>query len=80
MAKHRKSSSHIEHDSKRGTIKDNALKALVTSELFKMRTERPKKGKGSYNRKQKGHKLKGFAPFDFLVIHFSTFRFSSLAF
>jgi len=66
MAKHRKSSSHIEHDSKRGTIKDNALKALVTSELFKMRTEKPKKGKGSYNRKQqKGHKLKGFAPFDF---------------
>jgi len=75
MAKHRKSSSHIEHDSKRGTIKDNALKALVTSELFKMRTERPKKGKGSYSRKQKGHKLKGFAPFDFIGVRFLTLPF-----
>ncbi|MBL4815609.1 MAG: ribosome alternative rescue factor ArfA, partial [Shewanella sp.] len=37
------------------------------SELFRMRTEKPKKGKGSYNRKQqKGHVLKGNAPFDFL--------------
>lgn len=66
MAKHSKKAAIIEHDNKRGTIKDNALKALVTSELFKMRVEKPKKGKGSYNRKHKGHKLKGDAPFDFL--------------
>ncbi|WP_076410182.1 ribosome alternative rescue factor ArfA [Shewanella sp. UCD-KL12] len=67
MAKHSKKAAIIEHDNKRGTIKDNALKALVTSELFKMRVEKPKKGKGSYNRKHKGHKLKGDAPFDFLA-------------
>ena len=67
MAKLRKSDTVMEHDSGRGTIKANALKALVTSELFRMRTEKPKKGKGSYNRKQqKGHVLKGNAPFDFL--------------
>ncbi len=57
----------LPHDIGRGTIKDNALKALVTSELFKMRTEQPKKGKGSYNRKQqKGQMLKGIAPFDYI--------------
>lgn len=61
----------IEHDSGRGKIKDNALKAIVTSELFKMRTEKPRKGKGSYNRKQqKGQALKGVAPFDFLALQF----------
>lgn len=51
----------VEHESHRGDIKDNALKALVTSPLFRTRVERPKKGKGSYNRK--GHKLKGDAPY-----------------
>ncbi|AQS37912.1 hypothetical protein Sps_02760 [Shewanella psychrophila] len=70
MAKHSTKTAIIEHDNKRGTIKDNALKALVTSELFRMRTEKPKKGKGSYNRKQqKGHMLKGNAPFDFLTFN-----------
>ncbi|GIU44514.1 ribosome alternative rescue factor ArfA [Shewanella algidipiscicola] len=59
----------IPHDSGRGIIKDNALKAIVTSELFRMRTEKPKKGKGSYNRKQqKGQMLKGVALFDFLSL------------
>ncbi|BAJ00580.1 ribosome alternative rescue factor ArfA [Shewanella violacea] len=68
MTKHRNTCAVMEHDSGRGIIKDNALKALVTSELFRMRTEKPKKGKGSYNRKQqKGHVLKGNAPFDFLA-------------
>lgn len=67
MTKHRKKFANVEHESKRGEIRDNALKALVTSELFRMRVEKPKKGKGSYNRnQQKGHKLKGDAPFDFL--------------
>ncbi|WP_299804646.1 ribosome alternative rescue factor ArfA [uncultured Shewanella sp.] len=67
MAKHRQSTA-VEHESGRGVIRDNALKAIVTSTLFRTRTEKPKKGKGSYNRKQqKGQKLKGFAPFDYLA-------------
>ncbi|KGY10262.1 MULTISPECIES: alternative ribosome-rescue factor A [Vibrio] len=37
----------------RGEIKDNALKAVVTSELFKVRVEKAKKGKGSFSRKMK---------------------------
>ncbi|GAA5645952.1 alternative ribosome-rescue factor A [Vibrio proteolyticus] len=37
----------------RGQIKDNALKALVTSQLFTARVEKAKKGKGSYQRKAK---------------------------
>lgn len=41
----------------RGEIKDNALKAVVTSQLFKVRVEKAKKGKGSFNRKMK-HKGK----------------------
>ncbi len=41
----------------RGTIKDNALKAVVTSQLFKQRVEKAKKGKGSFSRKMK-HKGK----------------------
>ncbi|GIU05732.1 hypothetical protein TUM4445_04560 [Shewanella sp. MBTL60-112-B2] len=71
MAKHHQSNA-IEHESGRGVIRDNALKAIVTSSLFRTRTEKPKKGKGSYNRKQhKGQKLKGFAPFDYLAFsHF----------
>ncbi|MCL1059618.1 ribosome alternative rescue factor ArfA [Shewanella gelidimarina] len=68
MAKHRQQQPQIEHESGRGVIRDNALKAIVTSTLFRTRTEKPRKGKGSYNRKQqKGQKLKGLAPFDFLV-------------
>ena len=63
MAKRAKQMPNIEYDCGRGKIKDNALKAIVTSELFKMRVEKPKKGKGSYKRKQKGHMLKGDAPF-----------------
>jgi alternative ribosome-rescue factor len=66
MSKNRQHGSAVPHDSGRGIIKDNALKAIVTSELFRMRTEKPRKGKGSYNRKQqKGQMLKGVAPFDF---------------
>ena len=38
------------HDHQRGDIKDNALKALVTSPLFKTKVETSKKGKGSYQR------------------------------
>lgn len=63
----------MEHDSGRGTITDNALKAIVTSPLFRTRTEKAKKGKGSYNRKaanRKGYQHKGDAPFDFLGLRF----------
>lgn len=34
----------------KGPIRDNALKALVKSNLFRHKVERNKKGKGSYNR------------------------------
>lgn len=37
----------------RGIIKDNALKAVVTSPLFKTRVVKAKKGKGSFKRKDK---------------------------
>ncbi|MBY5947693.1 ribosome alternative rescue factor ArfA [Photobacterium rosenbergii] len=42
-----------ETDFGRGTIKDNALKAVVTSQLFKTRVVKAKKGKGSFQRKGK---------------------------
>ncbi|MBD1566670.1 ribosome alternative rescue factor ArfA [Vibrio sp. SA48] len=37
----------------RGQIKDHALKAVVTSQLFRIRVEKAKKGKGSYSREEK---------------------------
>ncbi|MBU2181211.1 MAG: ribosome alternative rescue factor ArfA [Gammaproteobacteria bacterium] len=45
----------VEHG--RGTIAHNALEALVTSVVFRCKVEKPKKGKGSYSRKQnrQGH-------------------------
>nr|WP_301540226.1 ribosome alternative rescue factor ArfA [Vibrio fluvialis] len=43
----------IETEFGRGTIKDNALKAVVTSQLFRQRVEKAKKGKGSFSRKMK---------------------------
>lgn len=68
----------LEHENGRGTITDNALKAVVTSPLFRMRTEKPKKGKGSYNRKGKAFKMsnregyqhKGDTPFGFMGMLF----------
>ncbi len=40
----------------RGTIKDNALKAVVTSKVFRTQVVKAKKGKGSFKRfnKHKG--------------------------
>lgn len=38
---------------KKGTIRDNALEALLHDPLFKTRIEANKKGKGSYRRKDK---------------------------
>jgi len=37
----------------RGTINHSAMAALVTSKVFSMRVVKPKKGKGSFNRKAK---------------------------
>lgn len=34
----------------KGPIRDNAVKALVKSNLFRHKVERSKKGKGSYHR------------------------------
>jgi alternative ribosome-rescue factor len=41
----------MKHDHGRGTIKDNAMAALVTSTLFRPKVVKPKKGKGSFSRK-----------------------------
>ncbi|MGL6122702.1 MAG: ribosome alternative rescue factor ArfA [Shewanella sp.] len=73
MSKQKMHNMPLEHESGRGTIIDNALKALVTSPLFRTRTEKAKKGKGSYDRKaqnRKGHQHNGDAPFDFLALNF----------
>ncbi|NOH79847.1 ribosome alternative rescue factor ArfA [Vibrio sp. RE86] len=43
----------IQVDLGRGDIKDNALKAMVTSKLFRAKVEKAKKGKGSFTRRAK---------------------------
>ncbi len=54
----------IKHNHGRGKIKDNALKALVTSPVFKSKTMKNKKGKGSYQRCEKHRKAyKNESPF-----------------
>ena len=40
----------VQHN--KGKIRDNALKALVKSDLFRHEVERKRKGKGSYNRQE----------------------------
>ena len=40
----------------RGEIRDNAIKALVTSKVFQTRVVKAKKGKGSYQRKGRNSK------------------------
>ena len=40
-------------DTGRGVINDNVYAALVTSKLFTAKVEKPKKGKGAYQRKAK---------------------------
>ncbi|EHA1124810.1 alternative ribosome-rescue factor A [Vibrio navarrensis] len=65
-----------EHELGRGVIQDNALKAMVTSQLFKTRVVKAKKGKGSFSRKMKhrgkepgakGMKKIHFAPGSFVI-------------
>lgn len=41
----------------RGSVRDNALKAMVTSKLYRAKVEKAKKGKGSFKRNNK-HKGK----------------------
>ena len=43
---------NMTHDHGRGTVNHSAVGALVTSPTFRCKTERPKKGKGSYQRKK----------------------------
>ena len=50
MAKQQQPLQPHQHD--RGTITDNALKAVVTSKLFTTRVVKAKKGKGSYRRRK----------------------------
>lgn len=38
---------------KQRKIKDNALKAQLRTPMFKMQQQTPKKGKGSYSRKER---------------------------
>ena len=37
----------------KGQIKDNAIEALLHDPLFRQRVEKTRKGKGSYQRKEK---------------------------
>lgn len=46
----------------RGVIKDNFLAAVVTSKLYKQQIVKAKKGKGSYQRKNK-FSTKGQEPY-----------------
>jgi alternative ribosome-rescue factor len=45
--------NNAECDLGRGVIKDNFLAAVVTSKLYQQQIVSAKKGKGSYQRKQK---------------------------
>lgn len=58
MKRENQSGNPQTHQHNRGVIQDNALKALVTSELFRSRTQKNRKGAGSYNRQK-------FKRFDF---------------
>lgn len=57
MAKKNRHNSGVEYEHQRGEIKDNAIKALVTSPLFRAKIEQPLKGKGSYKRKGRNNKI-----------------------
>ncbi|MHA2875577.1 alternative ribosome-rescue factor A [Vibrio campbellii] len=50
----------------RGEIKDNALKAVVTSQLFRTRVVKAKKGKGSFNRKAKHRGKEPYSKFSLM--------------
>ena len=51
----------VQHN--KGKIRDNALKALVKSDLFRHKVERKRKGKGRYNRQEAKKWQDGFDTF-----------------
>jgi len=51
----------VQHN--KGKIRDNVLKALVKSDLFRHQVERKRKGKGSYNRQKSKKWRDGFDTF-----------------
>lgn len=54
----------------KGRIRDNALKALVHSNLFRHKVEQPKKGKGSYRRQEAKRQRDGFDTVPFVFAFF----------
>ena len=71
--------SKFQHN--KGKIRDNALKALVRSNLFRHKTQRNKKGKGSYNRQAAKKWRGGFGncPVFFLRFKRGNFRRSRMS-
>lgn len=57
-----------ETDFGRGEIKDNALKAVVTSQLFRTRVVKAKKGRGSFSRKMKHRGKEPYSKFSLMWI------------
>lgn len=51
-------SNSVNAESGRGQVKHNALAALVTSRIFRSQIVKAKKGKGTYQRREK-HSNKG---------------------
>jgi domain of unknown function len=56
----------VQHN--KGKIRDNALKALVKSDLFRHKVERKRKGKGSYNGQEAKKWRDGFDTFPLFLI------------
>ena len=55
----KKAQSKASTEHGRGQVRHNSLAALVTSVVFRSQVEKPKKGKGSYNRKHHRQGLSG---------------------
>lgn len=60
MAKNKTKATDLPHELGRGTVNHSHIGALVTSKLFRCKTEKAKKGKGSFKR---AGKHKGKEPF-----------------
>ncbi|VEI56973.1 Alternative ribosome-rescue factor A [Pasteurella multocida] len=72
MAKKHQPQSAEPYQHKRGTIKDNAICALLHDPLFRQRIEKKRKGKGSYQRKAK-HVGKFFEKPDYKIFDLKDF-------
>lgn len=66
MTKKKPAQSVVSYGHNKGTIRDNALFALVRDPLFRQRTEKKLKGRGSYQRKAK-HTGKFFEKPDYKI-------------